>query len=286
MKKFRIIAWLMLLCALFALPVGAEEARSGWIYDFPSDAAEVNISSGGAPVLSGEAAILNDVTYVPLRSFAELFGAESIEWNSKTGVATIKKGNTTINVGDRLYYIEASGRYFYFDQPVRNISNRLFVPVRVIAKAFSVEVGWDNTTRTVTLTDTGERLLSGDEYYSADDLYWLARIINAEAGGEPLIGKIAVGNVVINRKNSRSYPNTIYGVIFDRNGGTQFTPVAIGTIYRTPTAESIMAAKICLDGYSMDTRILFFMNPKIATNNWISNNRPFAFRIANHSFYY
>ena len=276
----------MLLCALFALPVGAEEARSGWIYDFPSDAAEVNISSGGAPVLSGEAAILNDVTYVPLRSFAELFGAESIEWNSKTGVATIKKGNTTINVGDRLYYIEASGRYFYFDQPVRNISNRLFVPVRVIAKAFSVEVGWDNTTRTVTLTDTGERLLSGDEYYSADDLYWLARIINAEAGGEPLIGKIAVGNVVINRKNSRSYPNTIYGVIFDRNGGTQFTPVAIGTIYRTPTAESIMAAKICLDGYSMDTRILFFMNPKIATNNWISNNRPFAFRIANHSFYY
>ena len=276
----------MLLCALFALPVGAEEARSGWIYDFPSDAAEVNISSGGAPVLSGEAAILNDVTYVPLRSFAELFGAESIEWNSKTGVATIKKGNTTINVGDRLYYIEASGRYFYFDQPVRNISNRLFVPVRVIAKAFSVEVGWDNATRTVTLTDTGERLLSGDEYYSADDLYWLARIINAEAGGEPLIGKIAVGNVVINRKNSRSYPNTIYGVIFDRNGGTQFTPVAIGTIYRTPTAESIMAAKICLDGYSMDTRILFFMNPKIATNNWISNNRPFAFRIANHSFYY
>ena len=286
MKKFRIIAWLMLLCALFALPVGAEEARSGWIYDFPSDAAEVNISSGGAHVLSGEAAILNDVTYVPLRSFAELFGADSIEWNSRTSVATIKKGNTTINVGDRLYYIEASGRYFYFDQPVRNISNRLFVPIRVIAKAFSVEVGWDNDSRTVTLTDTGERLLSGDEYYSADDLYWLARIINAEAGGEPLIGKIAVGNVVINRKNSRSYPNTIYGVIFDRNGGTQFTPVAIGTIYKTPSAESIMAAKICLDGYSMDTRILFFMNPKIATNNWISNNRPFAFRIANHSFYY
>ncbi len=286
MKKFRIIAWLMLLCALFALPVGAEEARSGWIYDFPSDAAEVNISSGGSEVLSGEAAILNDVTYVPLRSFAELFGADSIEWNSRTSVATIKKGNTTINVGDRLYYIEASGRYFYFDQPVRNISNRLFVPIRVIAKAFSVEVGWDNDSRTVTLTDTGERLLSGDEYYSADDLYWLARIINAEAGGEPLIGKIAVGNVVINRKNSRSYPNTIYGVIFDRNGGTQFTPVAIGTIYKTPTAESIMAAKICLDGYSMDTRILFFMNPKIATNNWISNNRPFAFRIANHSFYY
>ena len=287
------VAALMLLAVIFTLPVSAAASesyevseRSGWIYDFPSDAASVNISIDGKKVLVGEAAILNDVTYVPLRSFSELFGADSIEWNGKTGVATIKKGNTVINIGDRLHYIEASGRYFYSSAPVRNISNRLFVPIRVIAKAFCVNVGWDNASRTVTLEDTGEVLLSGDRYYSSDDLYWLSRIINAESGGESLIGKIAVGNVVINRKNSRSYPNTIYGVIFDRNGGTQFSPVSMGTIYRTPSKESIIAAKICLDGYSVDTNILFFMNPKIATNNWISNNRPFAFRIGNHSFYY
>lgn len=284
---------IMLAVILFTLPVGAAaadiseaEQKNGWIYDFPSDAAGVNISLGGKQVLVGEAAILDDVTYVPLRSFAELFSADSIEWNGKTNVATIKKGNTVINVGDRLHYIEASGRYFYSSVPTRNISNRLFVPIRAIAKAFCVDVGWYNATRTVTLTDTGETLLDANRYYSADDIYWLSRIINAEAGGESLIGKIAVGNVVINRKNSRSYPNTIYGVIFDRNGGTQFSPVSMGTIYRTPSAESIMAAKICLDGYSVDTGILFFMNPKIATNNWISNNRPFAFRIGNHYFYY
>lgn len=287
------VAALMLLAVVFTLPVSAAESeshealeRSGWIYDFPSDAASVSVSIDGQKVLVGEAAILNDVTYVPLRSFSELFGADSIEWNGKTGVATIKKGNTVINIGDRLHYIEASGRYFYSSAPVRNISNRLFVPIRVIAKAFCVDVGWDNASRTVTLKDTGEVLLSADQYYSADDLYWLSRIINAESGGESLIGKIAVGNVVINRKNSRSYPNTIYGVIFDRNGGTQFSPVSMGTIYRTPSQESIIAAKICLDGYSVDTNILFFMNPKIATNNWISNNRPFAFRIGNHYFYY
>ena len=287
------LSLIMLAVMLFTLPVGAAEIessdieqQSGWIYDFPPDAAGVNISLGDKRVLVGEAAILDNVTYVPLRSFAELFGADSIEWNSKTNVATIKKGNTVINVGDRLHYIEASGRYFYSSVATRNISNRLFVPIRAIAKAFCVDVGWDNASRTVTLSATGNTLVSGDRYYSADDIYWLSRIINAEAGGEPLIGKIAVGNVVINRMNSRSYPNTIYGVIFDRNGGTQFSPVAMGTIYRTPSAESIMAAKICLDGYSVDTNILFFMNPKIATNNWISNNRPFAFRIGNHYFYY
>ena len=283
----------LLLCGVFfALPISvagaetAEEMHSGWIYDFPPDAASVNISLDGERVLEGEAAILNDVTYVPLRSFAELFGTDSITWNARTSTATVKKGNTVINIGDRLHYIEASGRYFYSSVPTRNISDRLFVPIRAIAKAFCVDVGWDNGSRTVTLKATGEELLSADRYYSADDLYWLSRIINAESGGESLIGKIAVGNVVINRKNSRSYPNTIYGVIFDRNGGTQFSPVAMGTIYRTPSAESIMAAKICLDGYSVDTGILFFMNPRIATNNWISKNRPFAFRIGNHHFYY
>lgn len=294
MKRFILcmLSLLLIGSAFTTLPLSAMAAESAdsepasFKYDFPSDAAHVSLSLDGKQVLSGEAAIINDVTYVPLRSFSELLGADSIEWNSKTFTATVKKGNTTITIGDRLHYIEASGRYFYFEEPVRNISDRLFVPVRPIAKAFCVDVGWDNDSRTVLLKSSGDELVSGDRYYSADDVYWLSRIINAESGGEPLIGKIAVGNVVLNRKASPYYPNSVYGVIFDRKGGTQFTPVATGTIYRKPTAESIMAAKICLEGYSVDGRILFFMNPAIATNNWISNNRPFAFRIANHAFYY
>ena len=123
------------------------------------------------------------------------------------------------------------------------------------------------------------------EYYDSTDLYWLSRIISAEAKGEPFAGQIAVGNVVLNRVRSRSYPNTIYGVIFDRKHGTQFSPVSLGTIYREPSASSILAAKMCLEGYTLSEDILFFMNPRIATSNWISKNRPFAFRIGNHDFY-
>lgn len=260
--------------------------RSEWKYSFPSNAGRVNITLDGKRILDGEAAILDSVTYVPLRSYAEICGADSIEWNASSETATVKKNNVTLKVSPRLNYVEASGRYFYFNTPVRNIDDRLFLPIRPISTALSVEVGWDPYTRTAVLTSAKKGLASADAFYNSGDLYWLSRIINAEAGGEALLGKIAVGNVVLNRKASSAYPNTVYGVIFDRRYGTQFTPAATGSIYKKPSAESVIAAKICLEGYSVDGRVLFFMNPKIATNNWISKNRPFAFRIGNHNFYY
>ena len=255
-------------------------------YDFPEGSASVNVTYNGRRVLEGEAAIIDDVTYVPLRSFSELMGAEEIGWNEQSRTATVKKYNMNAKISQSTPYIEASGRYFYLSNPLKNINDRIFLPVRIAAKLFCVDVDWNSSSRTVMLKSTNKQFLSGSEYYNSDDLYWLSRIINAEASGESLRGKIAVGNVVINRRASRSYPNTIYGVIFDRKNGTQFSPVAIGTIYKTPNAESVIAAKICLDGYTVSDSILFFMNPRIATNNWISKNRPFAFKIGNHNFYY
>ena len=260
-------------------------AAAGVGYDFPEGSTPVRVTLDGKEVLKEESVIIRSVTYVPLRSFSELAGADSITWNAKTATATVKKGNMTLTVTDGGYYLVASGRYFYTPERVLNIGNRLFVPIRPLAKAFCMDLTWNHATRTVELRSTGKTLQSGASYYNADDLYWLSRIISAEAGGESLYGQIAVGNVVLNRVAHRQYPNSIYGVIFDRKGGTQFTPVAIGTIYKTPTASSIIAAKICLDGYSISDEILFFMNPRISTSNWISKNRPFAFTIGNHDFY-
>ena len=270
-----------LLTASFMMTGAA--AASG--YDFPSGAAPVNITLDSKAVLEGDAAIINSVTYVPLRSISELVGADSIEWNARTDTATVRKGSTVITVKNRSYYIEANGRYFYTPQPVLNISDRLFVPIRPIAEAFCLDLEWNGSTRTVILKSTSRTLVSGSAYYDSTDLYWLSRIISAEASGESLIGQIAVGNVVLNRVDSRLYPNTVYGVIFDRRGGVQFSPVSMGTIYNKPSASSIIAAKICLEGYSVSDTILFFMNPRISTSNWISKNRPYAFTIGNHDFY-
>lgn len=268
---------------LSALSLGVSAAEP---IQLPPDAAPVRVTLDGRTILDGQAAILSSVTYVPLRAFSELLGADSVSWNSRTSVATVTKGKTVLHISDGGYYVEANGRYFYTPQPVRNIGNRLFVPIRPLAAAFCLELFWDGATRTVSLSSTGASLKSGSLFYDSGELYWLSRIISAEAGGESLYGQIAVGNVVLNRVASPQYPNTIYGVIFDRVGGVQFTPVAIGTIYREPTEAALLAAKICLEGYSISPRILFFMNPRIATSNWISQNRPYAFTIGNHQFYY
>ena len=270
----------MLLSSFATLGASADE------YDFPAGAAGVNVTLDGKKVLAGEAVIINSVTYVPLRRFSELMGADKISWNAKTNTATVKKGTLEVHVSSGALYVGANGRYFFTVEKILNISGRLFVPVRPLAKAFSANVDWDNATRTVVITSGGKALASADAFYNSTDLYWLSRIIQAEAGGESITGMIAVGNVVLNRKASKQYPNTVYGVIFDRNGGTQFSPVSMGTIYNTPSERSIIAAKICLEGYSIDNNILFFMNPRIATNNWISKNRPFAFTIGRHDFYY
>ncbi len=276
------------MSALMLLSVMAvsASAATGRKYNFPEGAADVNITLDGKAVLVSEAAIINSVTYVPLRSAAELIGADSIGWNAKTATATVKKGTTALSVKNGSNYLEAAGRYFYTPAGALNIDDRIFVPIRPFAAIFCLDLYWNAATRTVQLKTTGKTLEAAGSHYDSADLYWLSRIINAEAGGESLLGQIAVGNVVLNRVDDRRYPNTVYGVIFDRVGGTQFTPVAIGTIYKTPTESSVIAAKICLEGYTVSDRILFFMNPRISTSNWISNNRPYAFSVGNHDFYY
>jgi N-acetylmuramoyl-L-alanine amidase len=277
-----ILMTLLVLLGCVALTVSISAAPK---YDFPDGAVEVDVTLNSRSVLEGEAVIIDSVTYVPLRSFSELCGADSVSWNAKSRTATVKKYNLVANISDKLNYIEANGRYIYLVNPVKNIDDRLFLPIRPLSLIFSLDVEWNANNRTVVLKNASKTFAPARNFYNENDLYWLSRIINAEAAGEPLMGKIAVGNVIMNRKRSSSYPNTIYGVIFDRKYGTQFSPVSMGTIYRTPNAESIIAAKICLEGYSISDEILYFMNPRLATSNWISKNRPFAFRIGNHNFY-
>ncbi len=124
-----------------------------------------------------------------------------------------------------------------------------------------------------------------EDVYSYEDLYWLSRIISAESRGEPFIGQLAVGTVVINRTRSHYYPDTIYDVIFDRLGGVQFTPASTGSVYREPTESSVLAAKLCLEGFSLDDGILFFFNSKLALGSWITSNRTYTMTVGQHDFY-
>ena len=282
---FRVCAvcFCICLCALFIVTTEAADVERK--YDFPDGSAPVNVYYQGRQILAEESAIIDSVTYVPVRAFSEYMGADSVSWNAKSRTATVKKGGISLNIADGANYIEASGRIIYSSTGVKNINDRLFVPIRPLAAALSRDVEWNGATRSVLLSESASAFVSGDRFYNDTDLYWLSRIISAEAKGEPLEGQIAVGNVVLNRVRRSDYPNTIYGVIFDRKHGTQFSPVSFGTIYQKPTESAVIAAKICLEGYSISDKAIFFVNPRLATNNWIQKNRPYAFTIGNHDFY-
>lgn len=251
----------------------------------PRHGAPVSVSLNGKRILNGEAQIIGSTTYVPLRAFCNAIGWCRVTWNAATATATVATGSLTIDAKQNALYIVANGRYFYTVDKILNLDGTLWVPIRPLAKAYCLDLSWDGAAREVRLTSTGKTLVSGDRFYKSDEVLWMGRIIQAEAGGEPFLGKIAVGNVVLNRVRSPQYPSTIWGVIFDRKHGTQFSPVSFGTIYNTPSAESTIAAKLCLEGYSITDDALFFMNPRIATSNWIAQNRPFLFSIGKHDFY-
>ncbi|MBE6967693.1 MAG: cell wall hydrolase, partial [Ruminococcaceae bacterium] len=120
---------------------------------------------------------------------------------------------------------------------------------------------------------------------NAEDLHWLTQIIHAESGNQPLEGMIGVGNVVLNRVKDPTCPNTVYDVIFDCRYGVQFSPTETGSIYAEPNEMSIVAAKLCLEGYNTVGNSLYFVNPMIGISDWFSQTRVYITTIGEHAFF-
>jgi len=246
----------------------------------------VKVTVDGEP-FSGSVQVKNNTTYVGIRKFAtDLDPSASVTYNSATRTLTVRSNALTLTCTDGSSYIVANGRYLYDDQSIWMKNGTMYAPIMQLYRAFGAGIKWSDTLHGFAVTRGSGAIASGSSYYRSDEVLWLSRIISAEAKGEPLKGKIAVGNVILNRVRNSAFPNTIYGVIFDKKHGVQFTPAASGTIYGTPTEESIIAAKICLEGYTVSSGILYFVNPTKAPNSWASKNRaPFG-KIGNHAFYY
>jgi len=106
----------------------------------------------------------------------------------------------------------------------------------------------------------------------------LARLIEAEAGGEPYRGKVAVGAVVVNRLRDSRFPNTIRDVIYEPG---QF---AVSAMNRPPSEESIRAARAALSGEDPTNGALFFYNPRTARLDPWWQTRTRLTQIGNHVF--
>ena len=112
------------------------------------------------------------------------------------------------------------------------------------------------------------------------DLYLLARLISAEARGEPYVGQVAVGAVVLNRVEHPSFPNSISGVIYQPGA---FSCLDDGQ-FDQPVAESAWrAAQEALNGYDPSYGAIYYFNPATATSRWIWS-RPMIVVIGSHRF--
>ena len=246
---------------------------------YPSRAVYYNSAS-----LGNIGRVINGVPYVAIRAFVEGIGAAKVTYSSASRTITLTGNGHNVSVSDGAYALYADGRVLFSASPSVILSDgRMYVPASVLARALSLSVLADSAA--VRMSGTARPITPGAKYYADDAVYWLSRIISAESKGESLIGQIAVGNVVLNRVRSADFPNTIYSVIFDRKYGVQFSPISNGTIYDTPTATSILAAKICLDGFTVSDNVLYFLRPSASTSSWIVRTRPYKFTIGNHYFF-
>lgn len=115
---------------------------------------------------------------------------------------------------------------------------------------------------------------------SHQEFVLLAKLINAEARGESLLGQVAVGAVVLNRLKHQKFPKTITAVIYEKG---QFSPVLDGSINRPPGEKALLAAELALNGMDPTNGCLFFYNPVSAESKWIYN-LPAAKKIGSHVF--
>ena len=116
--------------------------------------------------------------------------------------------------------------------------------------------------------------------FSDTDLQLLARLVSAEARGEPYSGQVAVAAVILNRIRHPSFPDTLYGVAYQPDA---FTAITNGQI-KEPVAESAYrAAKDALNGSDPSGGAVHYYNPKKTYNQWL-RTRPVIKTIGGHVF--
>ena len=296
-KPIRTLAAAAALTAALAIPAQAKEAPQLLTWN----------GSAIAAVREG------DTICASFRALCEAAGYQ-VDWVQGQAVAAGALRLTAVP-GQRV--LQAGEETLPLPVAVSLRDSRTMVPVRALAKALGLEVRYDPKTCTATILSPDQP--SGGTQkpeqqpeqtpsvpsapsapsippapsepsdpsasYDENDVYWLARIIEAEAGGESGEGKLAVANVVLNRVASGSYPDTIYDVIFDTKYGTQFEPTSNGAIYNTPSEESIEAAKRALSGENNIGGALYFYNPSLVDAVWIRTNCTYIQTIGCHNFY-
>ena len=273
-----------------AARVGAEEqaepasAVAGESVLSQVDEVDPTLTVDGQPVSTDVAKTYRgDTTYVALVPMSKCLDSTILsKWDAGTRTATVHNDKLVLKATVGNLYLTVNNRYFYAPEGIQIENGQVMVPLSALVKAFDGSLTWNGSTGITAVTRGSGAAKFGEQYYNADDLFWLSRVIYTESGNQPLEGKMAVGNVVMNRVKHPSFPSTIEGVLAQKN---QFTTYWSGHIGRSsPNAESVIAAKLVLDGGVVEEvkNAIYFDS---AASSWASRNRTCVAVIGGHRFY-
>ena len=123
-------------------------------------------------------------------------------------------------------------------------------------------------------------IYGADDAGNSSDYNLLARIISAEARGEPYMGQVAVGAVVLNRVEHPSFPDTLSGVVYQQGA---FSCLYDGQFNEPISESAYKAATDAINGLDPSGGAIYYYNPKKSTNKWIFS-RPIITTIGSHRF--
>lgn len=127
---------------------------------------------------------------------------------------------------------------------------------------------------------TGKTDLSSTTGVQEHDVALLAKVISAEARGEPYAGQVAVGAVILNRVEHPAFPNTLAGVVYQPGA---FSCMDDGQIDQPVAQSARQAAREALNGTDPSGGAIYYFNPATATSGWIWS-RPLIKVIGKHRF--
>ena len=228
--------------------------------------------------------LINSSTYIPLRAFSDAVGG-TISWDGAKNKATMTKSGHTFEFYPGNNYCVIDGQKKNYSSV--NYKNLTFVPVRAVSETLGYGVEWDDFYLTVKINAPDIKIKdnSKDQTYTYEDMLYLAKITHIESGYQHFKVKLGVAATVMNRVRSKQFPNTIKGVIFDTRYSVQFPPAHTSRFDKTPSKESMIAAKCVLNGVNVVGNSLYFVDTPYAAGSWVHNNRPHYVTIYDMSFY-
>ena len=218
-------------------------------------------------LLRGRAYLDNGKIYLSMESVSDFYSL-GISAVFKDGELYFTGPNFDMYVNSDVGYTRVNGRYLYTPDGYFRSGGQIYLPLEVLARIFGFEYSVPEDDQPRVELQRGELnvLQGGDNYYDinfvSEDIFWLSRIIRAEAQNEPLSCMIGVGNVVLTRVASGN-----------------------GTVYADPTEEAIIATYLVLEGYNTVGGSMYFLNPQLADDTWFRTDLQFCCTLGLMDFY-